>query len=154
MHVYKTSHHINNEILNVSSLCWRGEQGCLSLVVLVLSYVWLSVTPWTVAHNSPLSMGYFQQKYWSALPFLPTEDLPDQWSKWSFLLLLTPHVEQDGVSHLHVHCRSGRGQPRLNLSRTLRSHHAKLLGQPGWLRLRTCVCSLQPTRNTVPSASL
>lgn len=41
MHVYKTSHHINNEILNVSSLCWRGEQSGLSLVVLVLSCVWL-----------------------------------------------------------------------------------------------------------------
>lgn len=32
--------------------------------------------------------------------------------------------------------------------RTLRSRHAKLLGQPGWLRLCTSVCSLQPTRNT------
>ena len=108
MHVYKTSHDINNEILNFSSLCWRGEQSCLSLVVLVLSCVWLSVTPWTVAHSSPLSMGYSQQEYWRALPFLPTGDLPDQWSKWSFLLLLLYQADSLPLSHL--------GSPGISLS--------------------------------------
>ena len=27
------------------------------------------VTPWTVAHQSPLSMGFSRQEYWSGLPF-------------------------------------------------------------------------------------
>ena len=28
------------------------------------------VTPWTVAHQAPLSMGFSRQEYWSGLPFL------------------------------------------------------------------------------------
>ena len=27
------------------------------------------VTPWTVAHNAPLSVGFSRQEYWSGLPF-------------------------------------------------------------------------------------
>ena len=34
-------------------------------------------TPWTVAHQSPLSMGFSQWEYWSGLPFPSPEDLPD-----------------------------------------------------------------------------
>ena len=33
--------------------------------------------PWTVAHEAPLSMGFSRQEYWSGLPFLSPEDLPD-----------------------------------------------------------------------------
>ena len=36
-----------------------------------------SVTPWTVAHQAPLSMGFSRQKYWSRLPFPPPGVLPD-----------------------------------------------------------------------------
>ena len=35
------------------------------------------VTPWTVAHQAPLSTGFSRQEYWSGLPFLSPEDLPD-----------------------------------------------------------------------------
>ena len=38
--------------------------------------VWLLVTPWTVARQTPLSLGSPRQDYWSGLPFLPAEDLP------------------------------------------------------------------------------
>ena len=30
-----------------------------------------SSTPWTVAHQAPLSMGFSRQEYWSGLPFPP-----------------------------------------------------------------------------------
>ena len=36
-----------------------------------------SVTPWTVACQAPLSMGFSRQEYCSGLPFLPPGDLPD-----------------------------------------------------------------------------
>ena len=36
----------------------------------------LCVTPWTVAHQPPLSMGFSRQEYWSGLPF-PPGDLPN-----------------------------------------------------------------------------
>ena len=32
------------------------------------SHVWLFATPWTVALQSPLSMGFSSQEYWSGLP--------------------------------------------------------------------------------------
>ena len=41
------------------------------------SHVRLFVTPWTVAHQAPLSMGFSRQEYWNGLPCPPPEDLPD-----------------------------------------------------------------------------
>ena len=35
------------------------------------------VTPWTVAHQAPLSMRFPRQEYWSELPFPSPGDLPD-----------------------------------------------------------------------------
>ena len=34
-------------------------------------------TPWTVAHQAPLSTGFSRQEYWSGLPFPSPGDLPD-----------------------------------------------------------------------------
>ena len=34
-------------------------------------------TPWTVARQAPLSMGFSRQEYWSALPFPSPGDLPN-----------------------------------------------------------------------------
>ena len=42
-----------------------------------LSHVRLFVTPWTVAEQAPLSMGFSRQEYWSELPFPSPGDLPD-----------------------------------------------------------------------------
>ena len=33
--------------------------------------------PWTIAHQSPLSMGFSRWEYWSDLPFPSPGDLPD-----------------------------------------------------------------------------
>ena len=57
------------------------------LECLVLSEKWESVsrsvmsncaTPWTVAHQVPLSMGFFRQEYWSGLPF-PSPGVLSEW---------------------------------------------------------------------------
>ena len=38
----------------------------------------LLATPWTVAYQAPLSVGFSRQEYWSGLPFpSPGEDLPN-----------------------------------------------------------------------------
>ena len=42
-----------------------------------LSRVPLFATPWTVAHQAPLSMGFSRQEYWSGLPRPPPGNLPD-----------------------------------------------------------------------------
>ena len=42
-----------------------------------LSHVQLFATPWTVAHQAPLSMGFSWQEYWSGVPFPLPGNLPD-----------------------------------------------------------------------------
>ena len=44
---------------------------------LLNSYVRLFATPWTVAYQAPLSMGFSRQEYWSGLPFPSPGGLPD-----------------------------------------------------------------------------
>ena len=40
---------------------------------------WLFATPWTIAYQAPLSVGFLRQECWSGktLPFLPPGNLPD-----------------------------------------------------------------------------
>ena len=50
----------------------------------LLSCVQLFVTPWIVTYQSPQSMGFSRQEYWSGLPFPSPGDLPDPGIKpWS-----------------------------------------------------------------------
>ena len=51
---------------------------CVSCSVLSrFCCVRLLATPWTVAHQAPLSMGFSRQEYWNGFPFPSTGDLPD-----------------------------------------------------------------------------
>ena len=43
----------------------------------MLNCVQLFATPWTVARQAPLSMGFSRQGYWSGLPCPPPGDLSD-----------------------------------------------------------------------------
>ena len=47
------------------------------VIVKSLSRVQLFVTPWTVGHQAPASMGFPRQEYWSGLPFPSPGELPD-----------------------------------------------------------------------------
>ena len=49
------------------SLCCLDTQLCPTFFV----------TPWTIAHQARLSMGFFRQEYWSGLPFSSPRDLPN-----------------------------------------------------------------------------
>ena len=52
-----------------------------------LSHVWLFATPWTVACQVPLSMGFSREGYWSGLPFTSPGDLPNPGIEpWSLVL--------------------------------------------------------------------
>ena len=57
--------------------------------VQLLSCVWLFVTPWTVACQAPLSLGFPRQEYWSGVPFPSPGELPD------------PGIEPESVCLLH-----------------------------------------------------
>ena len=47
----------SNKLLQYLEVKWK-----------LLSYVWFFATPWTVAHQTPLSMEFSRQEYWSGLP--------------------------------------------------------------------------------------
>ena len=56
---------------------WEMEVDIYTLGCVSLSHVWLSSTPWTVARQAPLSLGFPRQEYWSGLPFPSPGDLPN-----------------------------------------------------------------------------
>ena len=51
----------------ICSVCLLSHLGC----------VWLFATLWTIAHQTPLSMEFSSQEYWSGLPCPPPGDLPE-----------------------------------------------------------------------------
>ena len=59
-------------ILQERTLEWVAisfsKAGKWTVKVKLLSRVWLFVTPWTLDHQAPLSMGFSRQEYWSGLP--------------------------------------------------------------------------------------
>ena len=57
-----------------------------------LSRVRLFAIPWTVAHQTPLSMGFPRQEYWSGLQFPSPGDLPNPG-----IQLLSPALQADSL---------------------------------------------------------
>ena len=64
-----------------------GESNVLKVKVKSLSRVGFFATPWTIAHQAPLSMGFSRQEYWSGLPFPSPGYLPDPGIEPRFLTL-------------------------------------------------------------------
>ena len=56
-------------IFQTGMLEWVAISKYMYSEVKLLSYVRLFATPWTVAYQAPLSMGFSRQEYWSRLPF-------------------------------------------------------------------------------------
>ena len=82
-------------------VCMLSQFSCVRLIV----------TPWTTAHQAPLSMGFSRQEYWSGLPFPSPGDLPHPGRehesltspgllRWQVgpLLLATPGKPPQGVN--------------------------------------------------------
>ena len=59
---------------------WTGQKCCFSRDFFLFTCWVVSnsfVTPWTVAHQAPLSKAFSMQEYWSGLPCPPRGDLPN-----------------------------------------------------------------------------
>ena len=54
-----------------------AEFCCEPRVCYSFSHVQLFATPWTVAHQATVSMGFSREEYWSGLPSPPPGDLPN-----------------------------------------------------------------------------
>ena len=69
---------------------WPGISDSLLIACMLscFSRVRLSVTPWTVARQAPLSMGFSRQEYWCKVPCPPQRIFLTQGSNLPFLRLL------------------------------------------------------------------
>ena len=78
----RTKVHVNiKRYFQVPFCPWSDLISLLSYILICsvlchFSCVWLFSTPWTIAHQAPLSMGFPRQESWSGLPFPTPGDLP------------------------------------------------------------------------------
>ena len=70
----------------------------LNRCVCVLSHVRLFATPWTIAHQVPLSMEFSRQEYWSGLPCPTPGDLPAPFPMSPFQCKRLLHWQADSLS--------------------------------------------------------
>ena len=67
-------------ILQARTLEWVAisfsDAGKWKVKVKLLSHFRLLATPWTAAHQAPLSMGFSRQEYWSGVPLPSLMELP------------------------------------------------------------------------------
>ena len=69
---------LNLSLLHSRQILYHmSHQRQLVYIYMLLTCVWLFVTPWTVAHQAPQSLGFSRQEYWSGLPFPSPGELPD-----------------------------------------------------------------------------
>ena len=71
-----------------------------------LSHMRLFATPWTVAYQAPLSVGFSMQEYWSGLLFASPQDLPNPGIEPRSSALqadsVLPELPGKPNTHLHV----------------------------------------------------
>ena len=80
---HHNSPHFMDGVTRVSDVCIGSVAKYIcpflasKVKVKLLSHVQLFATPWTVAYQAPLSMGFSRQECWSGLLFPSLGDLPD-----------------------------------------------------------------------------
>ena len=79
----------------------------LRIKVKLLSRVWLFATPWTVASQASLFMGFSRQEYWNGLPFPSPWNLPDPGIEPRSLLPVQMVQVQSLVRELRSHMPCG-----------------------------------------------
>ena len=109
------------------------------------SVVFDSLTPWTVARQAPLSMGFSRQGYWSGLPSPPPGNLPD--SKIELTSLMS-HILAGGFFTTSTTWRIAPQMPGLSF---LWSPHHSLLSP---CLLSSAVSSAIPSHNCFTGVSL
>ena len=102
----------------------------LCYVILSLSHVHLFANTWIVAHQTPLSMGFSRQEYWSGLPFPSPADLPNPGIKPR-----SPHCRQT------LYCLSHQGNTEQIVLYMLNKHFLSFWDSGIWIpSSRGCLC--------------
>ena len=82
----------------------RNKRSSRCVYVCVLSHVWPFVTPWTVARQAPLSVGFSREEYRRRLPYPSPGDLPNLGTEHS-----SPVLQADSLLLSH------RGRPQTEM---------------------------------------
>ena len=88
----------------------RAIKSCQLCYIQLLSCVQLFATLWTVAHQTPLSVGSSRQDYWSGLPFPLPGDLPDPGTE-PVSFAVTPLNSFSVAVQNHTHLGNERTDP-------------------------------------------
>ena len=135
---------------------------CMLCVLSHFSHVRLFATPWTVAHQAPLSLGFSRQEYWHGLPFPPPGNLLDPGIKPMSLTSSCPdrwvfhHSGHLGRSAVHVKWKWSHSvvSGRLFAASWTVAHQAPLsMGSSRQEYWSGCHCLLQgifPTQGSSP----
>ena len=96
------SHRVGHDWSDLAAVVAGERSHCTAHTVRVraqsLSHVRLCVTPQTIAHQAPLSMGFPRQESWNGLPFPSPGDLPNPGIK-----PMSPAWQADlSLSHLGI----------------------------------------------------
>ena len=103
----------------------------------IFSHVQLFVTPWTLANQAPLSMGFSRQEYCSGLPFPSLGNVPD--SRIKPLSLVSPAMAGQFFTQL-----SCQGSPTLRgIFKYLQSVSVHFESRPSYKRSRIVVQTLR-----------
>ena len=92
-------------------LCMCTYACAVAIIVKWLSHVWLFATPWTVAHQAPLSMstGFSREEHWSGLPFPPPGDLLEPRIEPTSPSLAGGHAHKHTFIYMHVYICASPG---------------------------------------------
>ena len=119
------------------SLCIYVSMYILS--VQLLSRVRLFVTPWTIAHQALLSMGFSRQEYWSGFPYPPPA-----WSILSSSSSSSQPRDQTQVSWIAGRFFTILGSPKLHIVVVQSLSHVRLFVPHGMQHTSLPCPSLSP----------
>ena len=108
--------------------CLRAIETSHACILGCFSHIRLFATPWTVAHQALLSMGFSRQEHQSGLPFPPPGIFPTQGSNSNLFCLLhwqAGSLPPPGKPNIHFQCPivSSLRLPTLNLPSSQFTQH-------------------------------
>ena len=113
-----------------------------------LSRVRLFATPWTVACQAPLSMGFSRQEYWSGLPFPSPGDLPNPGIEPG-----SPALQADAFTLSHQGSLSGIYTPAHTRARTRTRRPVRRIAIP-WTSYRGQMVAFSHLQQIFPTQEL
>ena len=144
----------------------KGMMWSLLLLLSCFSRVRLYATPWTAAHQAPLSLGFSRQERWSGLPFPSPMHESEKW-KWSPSVMSDsqrPHgLQPTRLLHpwdfpgkstgVGCHCLLWAEVPRLQIKTESKSKFVTCWELKFLNKITFQICWCSPTGSEIPQSN-